>query len=128
MELKHTAVREGRLSSFLREEMGMSVGLMNRLKWQEKLFVNGISRHADFPVQPGDVITAVDGKAMTSTELVSFVGQASVGQQIVFSIYRQGDTLEITVDVGEQIQSALEQQQEQQTQQGYPGNFPWGRP
>lgn len=31
--------------------------------------------------------------------------------------------------VGEQIQSALEQQQEQQqTQQGYPGNFPWGRP
>ena len=79
-------------------------------------------------LQRGDVITAVDGKAMTSTELVSFVGQASVGQQIVFSIYRQGDTLEITVDVGEQIQSALEQQQEQQTQQGYPGNFPWGRP
>ena len=79
-------------------------------------------------LQRGDIITAVDGKAMTSTELVSFVGQASVGQQIVFSIYRQGDTLEITVDVGEQIQSALEQQQEQQTQQGYPGNFPWGRP
>ena len=79
-------------------------------------------------LQRGDVITAVDGKAMTSTELVSFVGQASVGQQIVFSVYRQGETLEITVDVGEQIQSALEQQQEQQTQQGYPGNFPWGRP
>ena len=79
-------------------------------------------------LQRGDVITAVDGKAMTSTELVSFVGQASVGQQIVFSIYRQGTTLEITVDVGEQIQSALSEQQEQQTQQGYPGNFPWGRP
>ncbi len=79
-------------------------------------------------LQRGDVITAVDGKAMTSTELVSFVGQASVGQQIVFSIYRQGKTLEITVDVGEQIQSALEQKQEQQTQQSYPDNFPWGRP
>ena len=80
-------------------------------------------------LQRGDVITAVDGKAMTSTELVSFVGQASVGQQIVFSIYRQGETLEITVDVGEQIQSALDEQQEQQqTQQGYPGNFPWGMP
>ena len=78
-------------------------------------------------LQRGDVITAVDGKAMTSTELVSFVGQASVGQQIVFSIYRQGKTLEITVDVGEQIQSVLEQEQ-QQTQQGYPGNFPWSRP
>ena len=81
-------------------------------------------------LQRGDVITAVDGKAMTSTELVSFVGSASVGQQIVFSVYRQGETLEITVDVGEQIQSALEQtqqQQQQQNQQGYPGNFPWGR-
>ena len=79
-------------------------------------------------LQRGDVITAVNDKAMTSTELVSFVASASVGQQIVFSVYRQGETLEITVDVGEQIQSALEQQQEQQTQQGYPGNFPWGRP
>ena len=80
-------------------------------------------------IQKGDVITAVDGKAMTSTELVSFVSQASVGQQIVFSVYRQGKTLEITVDVGEQIQSALDEQQEQQqTQQSYPGNFPWSMP
>lgn len=37
----------------------MSTGLMNRLKWQEKIFVNGVSRHNDFPVQPGDVITAL---------------------------------------------------------------------
>ena len=57
MELKHTAQRQGRLSSFLREEMGMSYGLMNRLKWQDKLFVNGIPRHTDYPVRPGDVIT-----------------------------------------------------------------------
>ena len=78
-------------------------------------------------LQKGDVITAVDGTAMTSTELVSFVGQASVGQQIVFTIYRQGETLEITVDVGEQIQSALEQT-EQQSQQSYSNNFPWGMP
>lgn len=57
MELKHTASRSGRLSSFLREEMGMSAGLMNRLKWQEKLFVNGMPQHTDYPVKPGDVIT-----------------------------------------------------------------------
>lgn len=57
MELTHTAKRAGRLSSFLREEMGMSLGLMNRLKWQEKLFVNGIAVHTDYAVQPGDVIT-----------------------------------------------------------------------
>ena len=57
MELKHTALREGRLSSFLREEMMMSSGLMNRLKWQEKIFVNGKPEHNDFHVRPGDVIT-----------------------------------------------------------------------
>ena len=57
MELKHTALREGRLSSFLREELKMSAGLMNRLKWQEKIFVNGRPEHNDFRVRPGDVIT-----------------------------------------------------------------------
>ena len=57
MELSHIATREGRLSSFLKEEMAMSTGLMNRLKWQDKLFVNGVAVHTDYPVQPGDVIT-----------------------------------------------------------------------
>ena len=57
MELKHIATREGRLSSFLREEMKMSLGLVNRLKWQDKLFVNGLPQHTDFRVMPGDVIT-----------------------------------------------------------------------
>ncbi len=57
MQLTHIAQRSGRLSSFLREEMEMSAGLMNRLKWQDKLFVNGVPRHTDYPVAPGDVIT-----------------------------------------------------------------------
>ena len=57
MELTHIAKREGRLSSFLREEMGISAGLMNRLKWKEMLFVNGVPQHTDYPVKPGDVIT-----------------------------------------------------------------------
>ena len=58
MELKHIATRAGRLSTFLKQELGLSTGLMNKLKWSEKLFVNGIPRHADFSVQIGDVITA----------------------------------------------------------------------
>ncbi len=57
MELIHIAVRSGRLSSFLKEEMGMSTGLMNRLKWKEGIFVNGQPRHTDHAVEPGDVIT-----------------------------------------------------------------------
>lgn len=57
MELKYIAQREGRLSSFLKEEMKMSTGLMNRMKWQDKLFVNGMPQHTDYTVKPGDVIT-----------------------------------------------------------------------
>lgn len=63
MELTHIASRTGRLSSFLREEMAMSAGLMNRLKWQERILVNGLPRHTDYPVGPGDVITVrLDGE------------------------------------------------------------------
>lgn len=59
MELNHTAIHEGRLSKILREEMGLSAGLMNRLKWTGALKVNGQSVHTDFPVRPGDTVTAV---------------------------------------------------------------------
>ena len=58
MEIRHTAVRAGRLSSFLKNEMGMSSGLVNKLKWQNKILVNGVPRHNDYPVSPGDIITA----------------------------------------------------------------------
>ncbi len=57
MKLEHIAGRNGRLSSFLREEMKMSAGLLNRLKWQEKLFVNGVPQHTNYAVCAGDVIT-----------------------------------------------------------------------
>lgn len=57
MELKHTAAHPGRLSAFLKEEMGISTGLMNRLKWKDHIFVNGIPQHTDYAVQSGDVIT-----------------------------------------------------------------------
>ncbi|MBR4863296.1 MAG: RluA family pseudouridine synthase [Oscillospiraceae bacterium] len=57
MELTHTAARPGRLSTFLKNELHMSSGLINRLKWQDKIFVNGIPRHNDWQVSAGDVIT-----------------------------------------------------------------------
>lgn len=57
MELKHIAKREGRLSSFLLGELGMSAGLMNKLKWGDSLKVNGIPQRTNYPVQPGDAIT-----------------------------------------------------------------------
>ena len=57
MELRHVAIRGGRLSTVRKEEMKMSTGLINRLKWQELIFVNGKPEHNDFQVQPGDVVT-----------------------------------------------------------------------
>ena len=57
MELRITARRAGRLSSFLRGELKMSTGLMNRLKWGDAIRVNGRAQHTDYPVKPGDVIT-----------------------------------------------------------------------
>lgn len=59
MTLTHIAKREGRLSTILREDMAMSYGLMNRLKWDDKLRVNGESQHTNYPVGIGDVITAI---------------------------------------------------------------------
>lgn len=59
MELKHTAVRAGRLSSFLKDELHMSSGLINRLKWQNRILVNGKPEHNDYAVRSGDVITAL---------------------------------------------------------------------
>ena len=57
MELRIIAARSGRLSSFLLGELKMSSGLMNRLKWGDALRVNGVPRHTDYPVQPGDVVS-----------------------------------------------------------------------
>ena len=59
MELRHIAKAGGRLSQVLREEMGMSMSLMNKLKWSERLLVNGAPCHTDYTVQPGDAVTAI---------------------------------------------------------------------
>lgn len=59
MNLIHIATRDGRLSSFLQNEMAMSTGLINRLKWHEKILVNGKPEHTDYAVQTGDTITVL---------------------------------------------------------------------
>ena len=57
MELKYTARREGRLSSFLLGELKMSSSLMNKLKWTDAIRVDGVPQRTNYPVQPGNVIT-----------------------------------------------------------------------
>ncbi len=59
MELTHIAARDGRLSSFLNMEMRLSSGLINRLKRQSRILVNGSAQYTDFPVRTGDCITVL---------------------------------------------------------------------
>ena len=57
LHLTHIAQRPGRLSSFLKGELKMSTGLVNRLKWGDAIRVNGTPQHTDYAVRPGDTIT-----------------------------------------------------------------------
>lgn len=80
-------------------------------------------------LQAGDVITHINGTQISgSSDLKAIVSSASVGDTLSMTVYRQGQTVEITVTVGEQIQSALanETSQTEQSQQSSQGGFPWG--
>ena len=59
MELTLTAARAGKLSSFLKKELKMSTGLVNKVKWANGLRVNGVSCHTNYPVEPGDRIAVL---------------------------------------------------------------------
>lgn len=57
--MEHIATRAGRLSAILREDMEISSGLMNKLKWQDRLLVNGVPCFTNHPVEPGDRVTVL---------------------------------------------------------------------
>ena len=70
-------------------------------------------------LQANDIITAVDGKEISGKSgLSSIIADCAAGDKLTLSVYRQGQTLTVTVTVGEQTTSALaNQQQSQQSQQ-----------
>ena len=85
-------------------------------------------------LQAGDVIISVNGQVMDSDSLVRFVGSSAVGDLLTLEIYRQGQSVTLSVTVGEQIQSALANSQESQESTrdrysvpGSQGSFPFGR-
>ena len=63
----------------------------------------------------GDIITAVNGQPMEQETLVNYVGTAGIGDTLTLSIYRQGETMELTISIGEQIQSALAHEETAET-------------
>ena len=83
-------------------------------------------------LQAGDVITSVNGTEITgSSDLVNLVSEAAIGDTLTMTVYRQGSTIELTVTVGEQVQSAQANEQTQQTVSDSPSggwnNYPFGR-
>ena len=83
-------------------------------------------------LQVNDIITKADGTEITgSGDLVDYVGSRAVGDTMKLSVYRQGETVEITLEIGEKVQSALaneEQKTDASQQQTMPqqGNgFPF---
>ncbi len=78
-------------------------------------------------LQVGDIVTMVGDTEITSrTELTTIIGRCSIGDTVTLTVYRQGETVEVEVTIGEQIQS-VENEKEDSSSSGYPGNFPWGR-
>ncbi len=78
-------------------------------------------------LQVGDIITKFgDTKITGRTDLSAAIAWCKIGDTVTLSVYRQGQTLEISVTIGEQIQSVEEEKQENNNS-SYPGNFPRGR-
>ena len=86
-------------------------------------------------LQINDIITAANGTTIESSDdLVRLVGDLYDGAELQLTVYRQGETVELTVIVGEKIQSALGseddqaqvQQQSSQRQFYFPGFFNFG--
>lgn len=68
-------------------------------------------------LQQNDIITHVNGQEIGgSSELVDLVGKASIGDTLNLTVYRKGKTLTVSIIVGEQVQSAIPET-EQQTPQ-----------
>ena len=77
-------------------------------------------------LQVNDIITAVNGTEISGrSELSERVSASSVGDTLTLTVYRQGKTISVDVTVGEQVQSALANEDNRQNSQqsGY-GSLP----
>ena len=80
-------------------------------------------------LQANDIITAVNGKEITTyQELSEIISASEVGDELELTVYRQNETLTIKVTIGEKIQSAIPEssQSSDQGSSGGSGSNPWG--
>ena len=73
-------------------------------------------------IQVDDIVTKVNGQEISTTqELSNAITNGKVGDELVLTIYRKGEYLELTVVIGERQQEALPSQQNQNNQSGNQG-------
>ena len=91
-----------------------------------KLVAEG-SPAAEAGLQVNDIITEVGNTQITgSSDLADQISAATPGDLLELTIYRQGETLTLEISVGEQIQSALQQEETSQNSQTSQSRQPWG--
>lgn len=72
-------------------------------------------------IKANDIITEVNGKAISGkSDLSAVISEHAAGDKLALSIYRQGETLSVTVEIGEQQTSALANEQQSSQQQTMP--------
>ena len=83
-------------------------------------------------LQVNDIITKVNDTEITSSnDLVKTIGACKPGDRITLTVYRQGQTVEISLEVAQKIQSATaaaasesSSQSQQNQSRGYSGQLP----
>ena len=83
-------------------------------------------------LQVNDIITKVNDTEITSSnDLVKTIGACKPGDRITLTLYRQGQTMEISLEVAQKIQSATaaaasesSDQSQQNQSRGYSGQLP----
>lgn len=101
-------VRDGEVRG--RPAIGITVGIipkeaLERYQLPEGLYISDVSADSDAKKQGvliGDILLAVDGIPVTTTTEVSDIKNThSVGDTMVLTLWRDGETLEITITLGD---------------------------
>ena len=89
-----------------RPSIGITVGAIpqeavENYELPEGLYISAVAENSDAAaqgIQPGDILTAIDGQSVSSTSDVAAIRDTrSVGDSLRFTIWRQGETFEVDV-------------------------------
>ena len=89
-----------------RPSIGITVGAipqeaLENYELPEGLYISAVAENSDATAQgirEGDILTAIDGQSVSSTEEVAAIRDTkSVGDSLRFTIWRQGETFEVDV-------------------------------